>query len=160
MPLQLATDPPFGPLKRQMNKMMDQMSKGFYSFYPSETWTPNVNLYETDVSYLVCVDLAGVVKNEIDVHVVEQRLVLKGSRAVPIKPARSEKAEHDNSGESGGATRQGQGEEAHPRYRVHLMEIDHGCFSREVELPEDVLSERISATYRNGMLWIELPKKP
>jgi HSP20 family molecular chaperone IbpA len=38
------------------------------------------------------------------------------------------------------------------------MEIDHGGFCREVELPEDVDRERIAANYRNGMLWIELPK--
>jgi len=40
-----------------------------------------------------------------------------------------------------------------------LMEIDHGHFVRDVELPHDVHSEQITATYRNGMLWIELPKK-
>ena len=38
------------------------------------------------------------------------------------------------------------------------MEIDHGTFSREVELPQDVDREQITATYRNGMLWIEIPK--
>ena len=38
------------------------------------------------------------------------------------------------------------------------MEIDHGGFCREVELPEDVDRDRIAANYRNGMLWIELPK--
>jgi len=44
------------------------------------------------------------------------------------------------------------------RVRIHLMEIDHGGFCREVELPEDVDKDRIAANYRNGMLWIELPK--
>ncbi len=38
------------------------------------------------------------------------------------------------------------------------MEIDHGAFSREVELPLDVNRENIAANYRNGMLWIEIPK--
>lgn len=38
------------------------------------------------------------------------------------------------------------------------MEIDHGAFSREVELPLDINSEDITANYRNGMLWIEVPK--
>ena len=28
--------------------------------------------------------------------------------------------------------------------RVHLMEIDHGAFAREVELPEDVDAEKIA----------------
>ena len=157
MPPQTATDPQFGPLKRQMSKMMDQMSKGFYSFYPSETWTPNVNLYETDGSYLVCVDLAGVIKEEIDVQVVEGRLVLKGNRTVPVKPVKTHSSERPD--KAGRGMQQGEEEEPPPRYRVHLMEIDHGQFSREVELPEDVHKDHINATYRNGMLWIELPKK-
>jgi HSP20 family molecular chaperone IbpA len=42
---------------------------------------------------------------------------------------------------------------------MHLMEIDHGAFSRDVDLPEDVHHERISAKYVDGLLWIELPKK-
>jgi HSP20 family molecular chaperone IbpA len=42
--------------------------------------------------------------------------------------------------------------------RVHLMEIDHGPFTREVELPPDADKAGISASYRNGMLWIEIPK--
>jgi HSP20 family molecular chaperone IbpA len=39
------------------------------------------------------------------------------------------------------------------------MEIDHGAFCREVELPHDVQPERVTANYRDGLLWIELPKK-
>ena len=33
----------------------------------------------------------------------------------------------------------------HKRVKVHLMEIDHGGFCREVELPEDVDRGRITA---------------
>jgi HSP20 family protein len=44
------------------------------------------------------------------------------------------------------------------KIRVHLMEIDHGSFCREVELPLNVDRDRITANYRNGMLWIEIPK--
>jgi HSP20 family molecular chaperone IbpA len=39
------------------------------------------------------------------------------------------------------------------------MEIDHGPFVREVELPDDIDHEAIRATYRVGLLWIELPKR-
>ena len=39
------------------------------------------------------------------------------------------------------------------------MEIDHGAFCREVELPDDVDRERIAANYLNGMLWIEIPEE-
>src|SRR5579862_7749723 len=78
-----ATDQPFGNIKRQMNKLMDQMQKGYFPFSPGETWTPNVNLYENDISYIVCVDLAGVVKEEIDLQLDKNMLRLRGSRPVP-----------------------------------------------------------------------------
>jgi HSP20 family protein len=142
MSVTLTNDPPpFGNLARQMNKLVDQLHKGYYNFCPSDTWTPNVNLYETESAYLVCVDLAGVDKEKIDVVVADHRLKLRGTRAVPSNP---ESDEGDLSGR---------------RVKVHLMEIDHGSFSREVELPMDVEHEKILATYRNGLLWVELPKK-
>jgi HSP20 family molecular chaperone IbpA len=164
---------PFSHLARQANKLMDQMQKGFY-VYSSETWSPNVNLYETADAYLVCVDLAGVQKEKIDVEVVDQRLRLKGARAVPTfdaappsgappgpdKPAAAADAgEGEAVGEAvAEAAGESPGESPARRLRVHLMEIDHGPFSREVELPPDVNHERIAATYRNGLLWIEIPK--
>ena len=141
MSVTVATDPPFGNLARQMNKIMDQMHKGYFNFAPSETWTPSVNLYETETGYLVCVDLAGVEKDKIDIMVEDHILRLKGQRPVPTNPDGAESDLHNK------------------RVRVHLMEIDNGSFSREVELPLDVQHDKIVARYRNGMLWIELPKK-
>ena len=126
----------FGP---QVSRMMEQLSKGYYGFMPNEVFTPNVNLYETEEAYQVCVDLCGVEKDKIDIVVVDQRLQIRGAREVPPCPVQQE---HPNA-----------------RMRVHLMEIDHGAFSREVELPHDVIKDRITARYVDGLLWIELPKK-
>jgi HSP20 family protein len=156
MPKLAAADPSFSNIARQANKLMEQMQKSYFSYCPSETWTPSVNLYETVESYLVCADLAGVEKEKIEVEVVEQVLKLKGMRPVPtyedgqgnVVPPTGPAA----GGTAGGAAAE------HRRVRIHLMEIDHGSFCREVELPEDVDRERIAASYRNGMLWIELPK--
>jgi HSP20 family molecular chaperone IbpA len=183
MSLSLA-EHPFSNLARQAGKMMDQMQKGFY-VYSSDTWTPNVNLYETANTYLVCVDLAGVQKEKIDVEVADQRLKLRGARAVPTyepdppppaakepprratKPGKAGSHEGDGggghaAGEAGSASEAGdrpQHPEPHAhRLRVHLMEIDHGPFTREVELPPDADKAGITASYRNGMLWIEIPK--
>jgi len=179
MSLSLA-EHPFSNLARQAGKIMDQMQKGFY-VYSSETWTPNVNLYETAATYLVCVDLAGVQKEKIDVEVADQRLKLRGARAVPMyeseeptaeAPAAKEPARGrgKGAGQAAGAHEGDGGHRAQPpaatehpephahKMRVHLMEIDHGPFTREVELPPDADRAGITATYRNGMLWIEIPK--
>jgi HSP20 family molecular chaperone IbpA len=134
----VATGDPFGGMARQMGKMIDQLHKGYYNFAPGETWTPSVNLYELDATYLVCVDLAGIDKEKLDITVEDHLLKLHGHREVPMPT---------------------DAEAQHQRLRVHLMEIDHGSFSREVELPHNVAHEKIQAQYRNGMLWIELPKK-
>jgi HSP20 family molecular chaperone IbpA len=139
MPVDTASEPNFGTIQRQMQRLMDQMQANFFNFCPSETWTPNVNVYENDTAYVVCVDLAGVDKEKIEVLVADQKLTLKGTRLVPTPPEATE---------THGA-----------RLRVHVMEIDHGPFCREVDLPADVAQERIGAAHLNGLLWIELPKK-
>ena len=141
MSMTATSDPPFSNLGRRANKMTEQMmQKGYFNFCPSETWTPAVNLYEHDDAYLVCVDLAGVDKEKIDVEVRDNQLTLRGTRHVPMLE------DHRTQGEAG------------RRPRVHLMEIDHGGFCRQVELPVDVLRDQISAQYVNGMLWVEIPK--
>jgi HSP20 family protein len=145
MAIELASDATFGNLQRQMQRLMENMQKNFFNFCPSETWTPNVNLYESERAYLVVVDLAGVEKEKIDVVVSEQKLMLRGQRTVPTPP------EPEAEG--------GDGPRPPMKLRVHMMEIDHGMFSREVELPADVVHEQISASHRNGLLWIEIPKK-
>ncbi len=140
MATELAPDQPFQHVTRNVNKIVEQMQKGYYNFRPDDTWAPNVNLYETDDTYLVCVDLAGVDKETISPEVADGRLTIRGTRSVPAyddDPAPAEKG----------------------KLRVHLMEIDHGAFHREVEIPDRVDQDRIAAHYRNGMLWIELPKK-
>ncbi len=44
------------------------------------------------------------------------------------------------------------------RVSVHLMEIDSGRFERKLPLPDDVHTDGISAAYRQGYLWITLPR--
>ena len=141
MSIETAGEPSFGNVQRQMQRMMEQMQKGFFNFCPSETWTPSVNLYENETTYVVCVDLSGVDKDRIDVTVVDGKLMLRGTRDVPTPPEHGPAEEHGH------------------RLKVHVMEIDHGPFCREVELPQDVDRDQIAASHRNGMLWIELPKK-
>lgn len=126
------------PASGQLKRFLEQ--KGYYNFCPGETWTPSVNLYEDAGCYLVCVDLAGVDKSKIEIEVVDHRLTISGKRETP--------AYHPDEAPDGSPQ----------RLRVHLMEIDHGAFRREVELPLDIKREKITAVHRNGLLWIELPK--
>lgn len=134
--VQLATERPFGNITGQ--RKPGQEGTPFYN-YGADTWSPAVNLYETEGVYLVCVDLSGVDKDKIDVEVLSGELTLRGHRAVPWMDSR--------------------GQQTEAKLRVHVMEIDHGSFCRTVELPKDAAQEKITATYRDGLLWIEIPKK-
>ncbi len=141
----LATEQPFRGMSREMSKIIDQLQRGYFGFSPGETWQPSVNLYETDDAYLVCVDLAGVDKAGIDIELADHRLTIRGTRPVPT---------YDQTECDPDTTQQ------RPlKCRIHLMEIDHGHFAREVEVPVNVSRDRIHATRRDGMLWIELPKE-
>ena len=130
------SDDAFRHFTDQMSQMMDEMSKrDFYPFSQHDGFEPGVNLYETRTAYLLCVDLAGMKREKIDVHVAQGKLVIHGDRPVP-RP-REELGE----------------------FSVHLMEIPSGSFKRTVVLPEDADAGRVSATYREGYLWLTVPRR-
>lgn len=122
------------------SKVVEQLqSKAYYGFRAKGTWTPDVNVYETDGAYVICVDISGVDKEKLEITVQESRLFIRGHRQVPHC--------------------QITGNFQSARVRLHLMEIDHGTFARDVELPLEVRHKNVVARYENGLLWIELPKK-
>lgn len=117
-----------------------QIVAGFSKFADTPGWTPAVNLYESPDAYIVCVDLAGVDKDKITVEVHSGVLNIRGTRLPPNRIATPDSKPLGPC-------------------KVHVMEIDDGPFSRQVELPSDVQEQTISARYRDGLLWIELPRK-
>lgn len=98
-------------------------------------WTPQINCYQTPKALQVCVNLAGVPKEQIAVTVEPGRLVITGVRLVP-EPADRE------------------------THCIRVMEIDHGRFERTVPLPEHIDLERVTSRYVDGLLWVELPLRP
>ena len=117
---------------KHMGEAMQRATHGrFFRFSPPDAWQPATNLYETKDRYVVCVDLAGVNREEIDVEVQQDVLVIQGQRESPRPQSRS---------------------------KVHLMEIDHGNFRRTITIPSSVQMANIKARYVDGYLWVELPK--
>ena len=132
----LSTSDEFSLLIRQMNRAMENaMGHSFHGFSPTDAFRPSVNLYETEQTFLICVDLAGMDQADIDVQVERGHLFVRGRRVSPLPPDGSR------------------------AIAVHLMEIDHGSFCRAVEIPANVQEKDIAATYVRGMLWVSLPKQ-
>lgn len=101
---------------------------------PEAMWRPDVNVYAHEDRLEVCVDLAGVSKQEIKVEVEPRRLVVRGQRQEPDS-----------------------GCEASACCRILVMEIPDGSFERVLEFPVAVDTEMVSAKQDNGWLWITLP---
>ncbi|UCG16154.1 MAG: Hsp20/alpha crystallin family protein [Phycisphaerales bacterium] len=130
-------DDAFRKMADQFGSMIDDMlgGKSFRSSAP-DSWDPALNVYELDDRYVVCVELAGMDCEKIDVYVEERVLHIRGARAKPAVP--------DASGP----------------VSVHLMEIDSGRFHRKVPIASDVRVAGVHAVYRKGYVWIDLPREP
>jgi len=116
-------------------KWVEQVLGAGFTVGPLGAWSPSVDVYEDDANYYFVVDLAGVCPEEVELNVREGALLLSGGRPSP-----------------GVKSPEGP-------VRVLAMEIDHGRFQRKLPVPGDVDGEKIDAEYRNGLLWVQLPKK-
>src|SRR5438876_23214 len=109
----------------------------FSHFSAPETWNPAVNVYRCGEQMVVCVDLAGVDTSMLKLEVEHRRLRIRGRREAPEPESAQEN-----------------------RVQVLAMEIDYGPFEREVILPCEVETARVTAEQQNGLLWIYLPLLP
>jgi len=122
-------------LARQISTWVEHVLSPAYRKYRDKgVWTPPANLYEDETHYYLAVDLAGVHRDKIELTVEERVLTVSGERPTPQYS-------------------RGTGQKC-----LHLMEIEHGRFRRSVEIPRDVDTDSISATYRCGYLWVLMPK--
>ena len=98
------------------------------------SWQPRINVYRCRDRILICVELAGIERDEIDLRVEPLRVSLAGRRRPPTP--------NDNHGEL---------------LQILALEIDDGRCEREILLPEEIVPDEVRAEQRNGLLWIDLP---
>jgi HSP20 family protein len=94
-------------------------------------WVPNTDIYETEVSFVVRMELAGVDKDEVQISLSDRTLTVRGRRP---DLCRKEKC------------------------HFRQMEIHYGLFERRIIIPRTIDGRKVKANYRNGFLIIELPK--
>lgn len=92
---------------------------------------PMLDLFEEANELVAKVELPGCEKDEIAISVSDHTLTVKAEKK------REEEIKQEN------------------YYRV---ERSHGSLRRSVELPVDVDAERISATFKNGLLEVRMPR--
>lgn len=112
---------------------------------------PPINLFETAEGYVLMAELPGMKLEDIEITLEGPRLRLHGER-------------------NRAAARTGEARETlcareidYPRDEKTSFlrrEREAGIFRRTVDLPLEVDADRISASYRNGILEVRLPKAP
>ncbi|MEE9295092.1 MAG: Hsp20/alpha crystallin family protein [Phycisphaerae bacterium] len=126
----------YDKISKQIDALMDElMGPQLTRIVSTDAWEPQWNVYELSEQYMICVELAGIHHEKIDLQVDRGTLRLSGYRGKP------ELVESDEVPS------------------VHVIEIDWGRFERTLAIPPDVDASGISATYRNGYLWVLLPKR-
>jgi HSP20 family protein len=115
-------------IRREMNRLFDSNQRGRYRQAPDH---PALNVWTSEDGLVVTAELAGVNVDDIDISVVNDTLTLSGAR------------EPDRVGEE---------------VKYHRRERGHGKFSRALQLPYPVDSEKVEASFKNGVLHITLPR--
>jgi HSP20 family protein len=125
----------FQDIQDEMNRMIQ---RAFEDLGVSErvgpegsTWSPAVELNEQDGTYQLKAELPGVNKDDIDIEVGEDWIILKAE----TKQSEEEKEKN-----------------------IYRSEIRYGKFIRSIPLPSAVDNSQAKAEYKDGILTVTVPK--
>jgi len=76
-------------LQDRMNRLFEdatqrrnQSDAGASDEFERSDWTPASDIYETDSGYMIAMDLPGIDREALEIDIDDNRLVVKGTRAV------------------------------------------------------------------------------
>ena len=118
----------------QLTNLRDEINRLFdYPLAGQDTeffgWAPAVDLYEDKDSLTVRVELPGMKKEDIEISLHQGSLIISGERKTESEDTETSRSE---------------------RF--------FGRFQRSLELPKPVDANKVTATYRDGILMVRLPK--
>ncbi|MDI6816623.1 MAG: Hsp20/alpha crystallin family protein [Actinomycetota bacterium] len=124
---------------RELSRVQDDLSSMFERAFGSERrerlmlshWMPDVDIYEKENKIYIRMDIPEIEPEDIDISIVDNTMKIKGERKM------TEEVKEEN---------------------YYRMERRYGSFERMIELPVSVKMDAIEATYKNGVLHVELPK--
>jgi HSP20 family protein len=94
-------------------------------------WTPRVDISETDNEFMIKAEIPEVNKEDVKVSVENGVLTIQGER-------RQEKEEKGK--------------------KFHRVERYYGSFVRSFTLPDNIDATKIKASFKDGMLNVQVPK--
>ncbi len=127
---------PFTSLRREMDRMFDDFSRGFPLATGSAGGgflTPKVNVAETDKGLELTAELPGIDSKDIDLDLADGVLTLK--------------AEHSEGRE-----------EKDEKKQYHLVERSTGAYLRRFALPLAADEDKVEASFDKGVLKVFVPR--
>ena len=123
----------FDRMRSEMDRIWDSFFQGRPRIRGEEEgeWLPALDMAETANELVVKAEIPGLDPKEVNISLSDRVLTIKGEK----KQEREEKEED-----------------------YHLIERSYGAFARSIQLPSEVNSEKITASYKDGVLKIILPK--
>jgi HSP20 family protein len=122
-----------------LSSLRDEMNDLFSRFWTSASepfglaeWSPALDVSETDEAVLVNVEIPGIDPKDLDISVVGDTLTIRGEKT-------------DETEQSG--------------RNYHRVERRYGSFTRSLTLPASVDADNVTATVKQGVLEVRLPKK-
>jgi len=113
-------------LSNEVQRLFDEMiHRPWGSTRELRTWSPSVDLYETDDGYVLEADLPGVKNEDVRIDIDGNEFILQGRRVMQISLTRK---------------------------RFHIIERCAGEFLRRIYLPESVDKEDIQTEFTDGVL--------
>ena len=122
-------------IREKMNRLFEEAvsSRGEEKDLVSSSWSPSVDIYETENELVLSAEIPGIDEKDIEIKLEDNTLTLKGER----------KFEKETKEEN-----------------YHRIERAYGSFYRSFSLPPYVDQDKINAEHENGVLRIVMPKKP
>jgi HSP20 family protein len=120
-------------LRQEINRLFENPLADFNGTEAFNTWAPALDLYENKDNLVVTAELPGMKKEDIDISLHEDNLVIAGER-------KEEKQYGEN--------------------ETQRAERFYGRFQRSIALPKKVDVGAIKASYKDGILTVTLPKSP
>lgn len=105
------------------------------SLVTPDYFSPKIEVQDLGKTYQVCAEVPGMDEKDINVSLKENNLVIEGER-------KNETKEEDK------------------KKGLFRSEMSYGRFYRSVPLPDEIDPENVNATYKNGLLTVELAKHP
>jgi HSP20 family protein len=132
---------PVSPLE-EMENYFNSFFRHPLSLMASPTWprldlpklndiSPSVDIFEENGDMVIKAEMPGIKKEDVDVSVTENMVTISGEKR------QEEKVEKRN---------------------YHRVERNYGSVCRRFQLPEGVNSDKVKATFQNGVLEVRLPK--